>query len=72
MRVTAVQLLAYLFTVQAQYKTYLVRIHTHWNAQSPSKPKIGKFDDTLTIYKQILWFEVTVNNTTLVTEQHCL
>lgn len=48
--------------------SYLMRKYPNWNTKSSCQPEISKFKCICTlIYEQILWFQISVKNSTRMT-----
>lgn len=42
------------------------------NSECSCQAEIREFDDTVTVYEQVLWFQVSVDNSTLMTVENGL
>ena len=47
-------------------------IDTNGNPEGPRKAKVGQFDDPVVVNEQVLWLEISVNNSTLMAVQDSL
>ena len=45
-----------------------MRIDSDGNAKRPRQPEISQLDDTLAVDEEILWFEIAMQDASLVTE----
>ena len=45
-----------------------VRVGPHRVAEGSSEAKVGEFDDSLLVNQQVLWFQISMNYSPLVTK----
>ncbi len=49
--------------------TNLVRVNPHWYTKGSSQTEVGQFYHSLAVYEKVLWFQISVKHSPLVTEQ---
>lgn len=59
-------------TYVGAFVLYLMGVHPHRHAESPSQPKVSQFNDPLVVNEQVLGLQVSVQNSPAVTEQDTL
>jgi len=60
------------YILETKMSINLVCVDSDGDTQSACQTKVGKLDDSTTVYQQILWLQISVNDTTLMAEKNCL
>uniref|UniRef100_A0A0E9XEZ3 Uncharacterized protein n=1 Tax=Anguilla anguilla TaxID=7936 RepID=A0A0E9XEZ3_ANGAN len=49
---------------------HLVSVNPHRNTKGPGQPKVSQLDHPFVVYQQILWFQVSVKDSSAVAKQY--
>lgn len=62
----------YKTVVSVRDASHLVGVDSDRDAEGPSQTKVRQFDDSFVVNQQVLWFQVTVEDSATVAEQNAL